>query len=127
MIAAAGVQLRVWRCAVLLVTLLAFCWQSQVTQTHLHFRPDRHPAALAATGGSAHQQALGRSSADLSADCLICSELAHAGHYVAPSPVSFAVPQIAAVWPGATVALQPAISHRSHAWRSRAPPHNLPA
>ena len=111
---------RAWRCAVLLVTLLAFWWQSQVTQTHLHFHAHPHPVALAAADGAS--QTLGRSTAELAADCLLCGELAHAGHYLTPALIGVVVQHTAAPLPGAAIALAPAISQPSHAWQSRAPP-----
>jgi Na+/H+-translocating membrane pyrophosphatase len=113
--------------AVVLASLLAFSWQSFVTQTHVHFDPGASSTAAAGkAGGGAHEKA-GRSSSDIPANCPICQEIAHAGHYFLPTPVAFLGPYSVAVWIVVTPSLALTLRQRSHTWNSRAPPRQLQA
>jgi hypothetical protein len=110
--------------AMMMAILLAFTWQSFVTQTHRHYDA---LSAAAATTGVAVQQAGKSSPADLPASCPICSELAHAGQVILPAPVTLAAPIESPVWLASTTPLALSRAERSHAWRSRAPPASLQA
>lgn len=108
--------------ATMVALLLAFTWQSFIVQTH------RHYDFSAATSASLAVQQPGKSSpADLPASCPICSELAHVGQAVLPTPVTIAAPAPAPVWLTTTAPLALSRSERSHAWQSRAPPTHLQA
>jgi len=115
----------VWRLAVFLVTLFAFSWQSYVTQTHLHFHSGANPTTFVAGNDGTVQLDVGRSSSDLPADCPICQEIAHAGHYLPSVPLVFQAPESVAVWLAILLPLKPASRQRSHAWQSRAPPRQF--
>lgn len=105
--------------AVLLVALIAFSWQSFATQTHVH-DPAR-VATAAAVAGSPVARSGGQPS-DLPANCLLCSELAHAGTYLASAPVTLALPGATAFWVAPAVERRLALLRRAQGWRSRAPP-----
>jgi len=109
-----------WR-AMLLAVLLAFSWQSFITQTHRHFAPAATAAALGKAGIAARQP--GRQlPSDTPASCPICSEIAHAGPIMLPAPVEVIAPAAASFHAADTRPLTLALLQRSHAWRSRAPP-----
>jgi len=112
--------------AVLLAALLAFTWQSFVTQTHVHPAPHH---ALTAPGKAEHAvyAGTGEPSPDQPANCPICQEIAHAGLYLLPVPVALDMPAPATAWVAVGPALAPQARPSSHAWRSRAPPHPLQA
>jgi hypothetical protein len=113
--------------AVLLAALLAFTWQSFVTQTHVHFGLERNSAAAGSSAAAPSRPIATQSSTDLPADCVFCQEVAHAGHYLLPAPIAFQAPEPVAAWL-LTIPL-PVLTRnaRSHAWRSRAPPLPLQA
>lgn len=119
---AGGLRRATWF-ATMMAILLAFTWQSFVAQTHRHYGP----AAAATPAGVALQQAGKQSPSDLPATCPICSELAHAGQAVLPTPVTIAAPTESPVWLATTAPLHFSLSQRSHAWQSRAPPVSLQA
>jgi hypothetical protein len=103
--------------------LLAFGWQSLLTQTHLHplFAPAQGQA-------SAAMPDRGNSSPyDSPANCPICREAGSAGPALLTTPVVFAAPAAAVFF--ATAQTPPPLAHsaRSHRWQSRAPPTNLHA
>lgn len=108
--------------AMMMAVLLAFTWQSFVTQTHRHY-----DASSTKTASLALQQAGKSSPSDLPATCPICSELAHAGQVILPTPVTIAAPAESPVWLATTTPLALSRADRSHAWRSRAPPLSLQA
>jgi hypothetical protein len=114
--------------AVLLVTLLAFGWQSFVTQTHRH-TGDRGVSlslAVKAIGGTQAEKG-GQVPADTPDNCPICQEVAHGGAYLAPAPILFHAPAALAAWFALTLLLALALRQQSHAWRSRAPPLRIQA
>jgi hypothetical protein len=122
-------QLRSWRSVVVLVALTAFALQSYVTQTHIHM------TAAAQSSQSAPKMAAKDAKSDPGttprdrypsnqdpANCPLCQEILHAGHYVAPSAVAFFLPSqslsIIPLLAAAPVSLAPA----GYSWQSRAPP-----
>lgn len=105
-----------------MAALLAFLWQSFVTQTHVHFAVQRE-ATIAGSGAKAPcLPTMGQSSGDLAADCVLCQEIAHAGHYLLPAPIAFQAPEPVAAWLLAVPLRVLGFNRRSHAWHSRAPP-----
>ena len=105
---------------ILLAALLAFSWQSFVTQTHEHFDPHTYPAAGEAK--TAGPQGKAGSPANPADTCPICREIAQAGHYLLPILVAFHTPETIAFWLLVTPSLALVLCLRSHAWHSRAPP-----
>ncbi|MEP9357722.1 hypothetical protein [Sphingomonas sp. KR3-1] len=121
-------KLRARWAAVLLTALLAFCWQSFVTQTHLHFEPAAYGAAVSGQASPAAVRSdTGKNSSDTPATCPICQEIAHGGLYLLPTPVALTPPEPAAAWQAVAASLVDAVRKPSHAWRSRAPPIQLQA
>jgi len=113
---------------VLLAVLVAFLWQGFLTQTHRHYGPDAAPAATTSKVEVASLQSPGgQSKSELPADCPLCREVAHAGQFLLPGPIEFAVPLQTAFWLAVPKQLVPAPTRRSHAWQSRAPPSRLHA
>jgi hypothetical protein len=113
---------------VLFAALLAFTWQSFVTQTHRHPGLGGYSASLARTlDGTSKLGKDGRSSSDSPANCPICQEIAHAGDYLLPTAVAFGAPEPAMSWFVVVRSLTASPRQRSHAWQSRAPPHPLQA
>ncbi len=107
-----------WR-TMLLAALLAFSWQSFLIQTHRHY--DRASVSSA----SASRQSNRQLPADTPANCPICSEIAHAGPVMLPTPIEIIAPAPATFHAADTRPLGLSLVQRSHAWRSRAPPHHL--
>jgi len=107
-----------WCVAVLLAALIAFGWQSFVTQTHLHLVPA--PAAAHVAGP---QLAPTQSAPDQPIDCPICHANAIGGHYLTPAPTLLPAPIALASWLFVVIRRLPSRRALSHAWRSRAPPH----
>jgi len=104
--------------ALLLAALVAFAWQSFVTQTHIHLSD-----GPVATARAASTQVSGTQPApDRPIDCPICHDGAIAGHYLSPGPVLVLAAIGATLWLFAPTASAPSRHARSHAWRSRAPP-----
>ena len=105
--------------------LLAFAWQSFLTQTHVH------PAASApwessaahdarSAGASRHERPAGSP-----ADCPICHDLAQAGHYISPAPIALDPFVEVVVGVVATVLIQGISRARPQQRRSRDPPEPL--
>ncbi|MEI9851197.1 MAG: DUF2946 family protein [Sphingomonas sp.] len=114
--------------ATLVAVLVAFSWQSFVTQTHRHFDPGAISGVAAAKADVANPQAPGRQAPpDLPANCPICRELAHAGPFVLPAPITFDAPAPAIFWLALATLPGLTLTQRSHAWQSRAPPQPLQA
>jgi len=125
-------RLRSWRSIVLYVALATFSLQGYVTQTHIHL-------TNAALAGAASQGSSKIAAKDAKTDsrttprdrypsnqdpanCPLCQEIVHAGHYVAPSAVAFFLPsQSLSVVPLLTTASAPH-EPAGYSWQSRAPP-----
>jgi hypothetical protein len=100
--------------------LAAFLGQSIVTQSHIHFAGSAAPAV---SEGSLKASPLSKQGpADSPADCPVCRELAAAGHYLLPDPVSLPSIILLPVWVFVLPLLGIACRQRSHRWQSRAPP-----
>jgi hypothetical protein len=124
---APDVALRARRFAVAFAMLLAILWQSFVTQTHIHAEPGVYAAAIADSAGTPTQLKTGQAPSDLPATCPICQEIAHAGSYLSPTTAAFQPPIPVGLWRYVTPSLAATLRQRSHAWQSRAPPHQLQA
>ena len=111
----------------LLVALLALTWQSFIVQTHLHASPDGFATELTGNVASPAQLESGHSAPDAPSPCPICQEIAHAGSYLVPSEPGFHLPPSVVAWYIVSPSLTIAPRQRSHAWQSRAPPHQLQA
>ncbi len=114
--------------AILLAVLLAFSWQSFVTQTHQHF--DFGTASTAATAkadGAGSGQSEGQSPFDQPGNCPICRGIAHAGAYLLPAPDVHGASAAVIFWLAAATIFGLSLTRRSHALQSRAPPHQLQA
>jgi hypothetical protein len=110
---------------ILLTALLSFAWQGFLTQTHVHF-----VRGVAVEQGSTRGPSTAdptRSPHSLPADCPVCSAAAYAGTYLPPAPIILLAPDHASPQLAATIWSGSDLRHRSHAWRSRAPPHQLQA
>jgi len=107
-----------WCVAVLVAALIAFGWQSFVTQTHLHPAPP--PATTAHVAGP--QLSPPQPAPEQPIDCPICHASAIGGHYLAPGPALVLAPIALASWLFVVAKRMPGRRARSHAWRSRAPP-----
>jgi hypothetical protein len=119
--------LRAPRFAIVFAMLLAILWQSFVTQTHIHTEPGVYATAVSDSAGTPTQLKAGQAPSDLPATCPICQEIAHAGSYLSPAAVAFQPPIPVDLWRSVTPLLAPTLRQRSHAWQSRAPPHQLQA
>jgi hypothetical protein len=127
-----------WRLSFTLVAILAFAISSFVTQTHVHHARGEHAFAakavdtqlanLLADGHSLDAKATKPEPKDPytpnedPANCPLCQELLHAGHYVAPAALLLFTPTAAPL--GTVVFFHTAILGTRHisGWRSRAPP-----
>lgn len=109
--------------AVLIVALMALCWQGFVLGTHVHpagATADRAVAVQAADGRSAQH----KKATDQSNDCPVCREILLSGAYTLPPPFAFiAQPLTAWLIPVGVPVLRLAHEYRAHGWQSRAPPH----
>jgi hypothetical protein len=113
--------------ALLLATLLAFCWQSFVAETHNHL--DR---TLGSTTGVAARAVVAPSSgrntpSDSPANCPICREIAQSAAYLPPAPIIVPAPQPLIVWLVVALSFGLTLVRRPLGWRSRAPPRQLHA
>ena len=112
--------------AVLVVALMALCWQGFALGTHVHpagMTVDRAGTVQATDGRSApHKKTTGQSD-----DCPVCREILLSGAYTLPPPFAF-IAQPLAVWliPVAVPVLGLAHEHNAHGWQSRAPPFSAP-
>jgi hypothetical protein len=119
-----------WRRLVLAVAMLAFALQSYVTQTHIHYASVQAfglssadvftPVAKDANGKAIPEK---KSPAnDDPANCPICQAVAHAGQFVTPTAIGFALPSETVVFIPLAIAALTARETASHNWQGRAPP-----
>lgn len=106
---------------------LSLSWQSLLTQTHRHPASSLAPIAAKLLGTTPSANLPDGKSSDQPADCPICRQIAHAGHYLTPEPGAFHTPIATAFSFAVPVVFHTAIVQRSHAWQSRAPPTLLQA
>jgi len=103
----------------MLFALLAFAVQGFAVQTHIHGEP--LSAAAHITHISVPTQPAPQDPYDPT-NCPLCQEMLHAGVYIAPAMVDFAVLLSAVAFAPAFELLPHAASQRQHGWQSRAPP-----
>jgi hypothetical protein len=114
------------------LALAAFSLQGYITQTHIHLMnaaqadaASQGGAKIAAKDAKADPRTAPRDrypSNQDPANCPLCQEIMHAGHYVAPSAVAFFLPpQSLSVVPLLTTASAPH-EPAGYSWQSRAPP-----
>jgi hypothetical protein len=125
-----------WRLFVAALALVAFAFQSYVTQTHIHLASGSagHSHTTAAiVFSSAVKGVSGQKSApknqtpgnDEPVKCPLCQAVGYAGHFVTPSAASaLLLPATAISILPLLLALVPAHETPSHNWRGRAPPHS---
>jgi hypothetical protein len=124
---APNVALRVRRLAIAVAMLLAILGQSFVTQTHIHTDPGGYASTIAVDAGRSPQLKAGQPLSELPATCPICQEIAHAGSYLSPTAAALQPPVSVGLQRAIAPSLTQTLRQRSHAWRSRAPPHLLQA
>ncbi|HTT99004.1 MAG TPA: hypothetical protein VMF58_13205 [Rhizomicrobium sp.] len=107
------------RLAITLFTLLAFTFQSFVAQVHIHIKPWTVSTTLDA--GKAAQPGKPPANDDQTS-CPICQVILHAGQFVTPSAIAFALPSFALFFVAAANDPAPPAQTASHGWQSRAPP-----
>lgn len=111
----------VGRLAITLFALLAFTFQSFVAQVHIHAAPSTASSALS-TGKVSQPGKLPAN--DDPSNCPICQIILHAGQFVTPSAITFALPSFALFFVATAVRQSPSAEAGSHSWQSRAPPHS---
>jgi hypothetical protein len=118
------------------VVLIAFLFQSFVTQTHIHFPgvTDRYDginislakqdaAKAAPLKVSAHKPAPNKKSpADDSNNCPLCQASALSGQFVSPAAIVFVLPSQPQSIAPAVILLARTSAVVSHNWQGRAPP-----
>jgi hypothetical protein len=96
--------------------MLAFAFQAQITQTHIHISP---ASGVALADKSATQK---NAPKDDSSSCPICQAVLHSGQFVSPSAVAMTLPTVAATFIPLAIAAKTARETVSHSWQGRAPP-----
>src|SRR6476660_3498187 len=116
---------------VVLVTLLAFGFQTYLTQTHVHFASEGQPSRVhtqlvlgggkVSTGAPVDRKDRYPANED-PANCPLCQELIHAGQFVTPAASALLVPSLSLSVIELTVQYAPLLHTVTHIWRGRAPP-----
>jgi len=107
--------------AITLFALLAFTFQSFVAQVHFHVTPWTATTTLDA--GKVSQPGKIPANDDQS-NCPICQVVLHAGQFVTPSAITFALPSFALFFVATAAENTPTAQSASHNWQSRAPPRH---
>ncbi len=107
--------------ALVLLTLVAFVFQSFVTQTHIHAQPVGAPVAVDwLDGGKAPGKEAPAKNDE--ASCPLCQAFASSGQFLTPAAAAILLPSFSVsviqLVPLATTFVRSA----SHAWRGRLPP-----
>ena len=110
-----------------ILVLLAFAWQSFLTQTHVHFVAGDVSRSVGRQADAALRLSRASPPADASNDCLLCREIAHAGRYLPPTPMTWARVPVSFCWLLVSFPLCGVAWRRSHGWHSRGPPDFLRA
>jgi len=113
-----------WRLAITFCALMAFAFQSYVTQTHIHMTGSAAGIATASADGGKPSAQHDRYPANQDpSNCPICQDMVHSGSFITPAAIAAVAPSFAvsviAIFIHTAIAIQPA----SHSWRGRAPPH----
>jgi hypothetical protein len=117
-------------------TLMAFAFQSYVTQTHIHIAQPQSAASTATDRGDsnrthkayASQRTVPGDQAPSNDDpvkCPLCQAVGYAGHFVTPSAAATLLLPLSAIsiLPLTTAAVPPRESP-SHIWQGRGPPNS---
>lgn len=113
--------LTVARLAFIYLALVAFGFQSYVTQTHIHLTAGEASSLAKQVAGHKRSPENLPNSGD-PANCPICQEVLHAGHYVMPAVAASPQPALS-VWTAQNEIATPApLRAPAHGWESRAPP-----
>jgi len=120
-----------WRTLVTVLALIAFAFQSYVTQTHIHLSPAVAKAAITGDAHAkilpvAHRSAPAKEPAnDEPMKCPLCQAVGYAGHFVTPAAAA------AMLLPTAAVSVLPLLlatvspnETPSHIWQGRGPPNS---
>ncbi len=113
--------------AILLAVLVAFSWQSFLTQTHEHFGAERLGSIASADIASSPQQSDRKAPSGLPDSCWVCRAAAHTDHPLLPQLFEVGAAPTTDFWFALPPPPAPALAQRSHAWQSRAPPSQLQA
>jgi hypothetical protein len=125
-----------WRVLSGVVVLIAFLFQSFVTQTHIHFpgTMDRFDginisiakqdaAKVAPLKAGAHKPVPNKKSpTDDTNNCPLCQASALSGAFVTPAAIVFVLPSLPLSIAPAIISLAVADAFVSHSWQGRAPP-----
>jgi hypothetical protein len=118
------------------LALIAFAFQSYVTQTHIHVPPvlgatskivpaTDAGAAKKSTSTQKHAPNNNGPANDEPVKCPLCQAVGYAGHFVTPSAASaLLLPASAISILPLLLALIPPRETPSHSWRGRAPPRS---
>jgi len=120
-----GARPRPARIALTLAAAIAFFLQSFITQTHIHGLPllAAKGATVTAVADTGTNTPLDRYPAkEDPANCPLCQEVTHAGHYVTPAFALLVQPSERVTHVTPVVETRATDFILSHAWRSRAPP-----
>jgi hypothetical protein len=101
--------------------LLSFFLQSLAVQTHIHGQNPLTAAKTATQGAPAPAPAKNQDPID---QCRLCQELAHAGHFVAPSTAATLASLSFIAAPFTALLSAANRSAPAFAWNSRAPPRH---
>lgn len=124
-----------WRLFVATLVLMAFAFQSYLTQTHIHVllpafavSKTAAPGHTARTGieGAAGQHAPNKAPGnDDPMKCPLCQAVGYAGHFVTPpAAASLLLPTVAISVLLLTVAILSPRQIPSHSWQGRGPPNS---
>jgi hypothetical protein len=124
-----------WRLVVAALSLIAFAFQSYITQTHIHLAPSvsalagktvLENGATADAVAAAHRSTPEKNPAnDEPVKCPLCQAVGYAGHFVTPSAgAAMLLPTAAiSILPLLTAAISPHETP-SHIWQGRGPPNS---
>ena len=106
--------------------LIALCWQSLVTQTHLHAGSNAPASGGAIVWSVGENLTAGQTGPqDPPDNCPICHDVTQAGFYLLADAIVLAVPAVLLHWQAVPGSTAWSVRRRSHAWRSRGPPSAL--
>ena len=122
-----------WRLLVASFALIAFAFQSYITQTHIHFAQPLSAAAKLLN--PADSKSVGKSAAQRSAPqnapandepvkCPLCQAVGYAGHFVTPAQAVLLLPSAAVSFLPLTIAILSSRESPSHIWQGRGPPNS---
>ena len=123
-----------WRLFVASLALIAFAFQSYVTQTHIHFAAisvasagqpaGEIPHAGKSVGGQLDAPKNKTPSNDDPLKCPLCQAVGYAGHFVAPSAVAPLLPFAAISILPLAISIASSRGSPSHIWQGRGPPNS---